>query len=92
MSNLLKQGGMKYMVAELIFTVNKAWYENGMICMLMSDNKEIRFPVEKNNKLKNATVKERNNIEIICGGTGLHWPDLDEDLSVIGIIEGRFGY
>jgi hypothetical protein len=24
-------------------------------------------------------------------GTGLHWPDLDEDLSVIGIIEGRFG-
>lgn len=80
------------MVAELIFTVNKAWYENGMICMLMSDNKEIRFPVEKNNKLKNATVKERNNIEIICGGTGLHWPDLDEDLSVIGIIEGRFGY
>lgn len=92
MSNLLKQGGMKYMVAELIFTVNKAWYENGMICMLMSDNKEIRFPVEKNNKLKNATVKERKNIEIICGGTGLHWPDLDEDLSVIGIIEGRFGY
>ena len=83
---------MKYMVAELIFTVNKAWYENGMICMLMSDNKEIRFPVEKNNKLKNATVKERKNIEIICGGTGLHWPDLDEDLSVIGIIEGRFGY
>lgn len=92
MSNLLKQDGMKYMVAELIFTVNKAWHENGMICMLMSDNKEIRFPVEKNNKLKNATVKERNNIEIICGGTGLHWPDLDEDLSVIGIIEGRFGY
>jgi hypothetical protein len=23
--------------------------------------------------------------------TGLHWPDLDEDLSVIGIIEGKFG-
>jgi hypothetical protein len=80
------------MVAELIFTVSKVWHKNGMICMLMSDNKEIRFPVEKNNKLKNATVKERNNIEIICGGTGLHWPDLDEDLSVIGIIEGRFGY
>jgi len=26
-----------------------------------------------------------------CNGTGLHWPDLDEDLSVIGIIEGWFG-
>ena len=83
---------MKYMVAELLFTVKKAWYENGMICMLMSDNKEIRFPVEANNKLKNATDKQRSRIEIICNGTGLHWPELDEDLSVTGIIEGRYGY
>jgi len=83
---------MKYMVAELFFTIKKVWVENYMICLLMSDNKEIRFPVEANKKLKNATEKQRNNIEIICGGTGLHWPDLDEDLSVTGIIEGRFGY
>jgi hypothetical protein len=83
---------MKYMVAELLFTVKKAWYEKGMICLLMSDNKEIRFPVEVNSKLKNASETQRNNIEIICGGTGLHWPDLDEDLSVTGIIEGRYGY
>ena len=80
------------MVAELFFTVKEAWYENGMICLLMSDNKEIRFPVELNRKLKNATENQRNHIEIICNGTGLHWPDLDEDLSVTGIIEGRYGY
>jgi hypothetical protein len=79
------------MVAELLFTVKKAWYENGMICMLMSDNKEIRFPVSLNKKLKSATNEQVNNIEIICGGTGLHWPDLDEDLSVTGIVEGKFG-
>jgi len=83
---------MKYMVAELLFTVKKAWYEAGMICLLMSDNKEIRFPVVMNTKLKNATPSQRNNIEIICGGTGLHWPDLDEDLSVPGIMEGKYGY
>jgi hypothetical protein len=80
------------MVAELLFTVKKVWYETGMICMQMSDNKEIRFPVELNKKLKNANEEQRSNIEIICGGTGIHWPDLDEDLSVTGIIEGRFGY
>lgn len=83
---------MKYMVAELFFTVKKAWYENGMICLAMSDSKEVRFPVERNKKLQNATDEQRNNIEIICGGTGLHWPDLDEDLSVTGIMEGKFGY
>ena len=80
------------MVAELMFTVREASYENGMICLLMSDQKEIRFPIEVNRKLKNATDKQRKNIEIICGGTGLHWPDLDEDLSVTGIMEGKFGY
>jgi len=57
----------------------------------MTDNKEIRFPIEKNEKLLNATEDQRNNIEIICGGTGLHWPELDDDLSVIGIVEGRYG-
>lgn len=81
---------MKYMVAELLFTVKKAWHEEGKICLLMTDNKEIRFPVEKNKKLLNASDEQRSNIEIICGGTGLHWPYLDEDLSVIGIIEGRY--
>jgi hypothetical protein len=43
------------MVVELLFTVKKAYYENGMICLLMSDKKEIRFPVEANTKLRNAT-------------------------------------
>lgn len=83
---------MKYTVAELMFIAVKAWYENQMICILLSDKKEIRFPVELNTKLGQANDLQRNNIEIICNGTGLHWPDLDEDLSLIGIIEGRYGY
>ena len=83
---------MRYMVAELMFKVIEAYYENGKICLLMSDHKEIRFPVNVNTKLKNASDQQRNNIEIICDGTGLHWPDLDEDLSITGIMEGKFGY
>jgi len=83
---------MKYTVAELMFIAEKVWYENNMICILLSDKKEVRFPVELNAKLKKATESQRANIEIICNGTGLHWPDIDEDLSVTGIIEGRFGY
>jgi len=80
------------MVTELLFIATKAWYEKGMICIKLSDEKEVRFPVEKNTKLRNATDNQRNNIEIICSGTGLHWPDLDEDLSIIGILESKFGY
>ncbi len=43
-------------------------------------------------KLRNAIEKEVSVMEIIGGGTGIHWPLLDEDLSVTGILEGRFGH
>lgn len=79
------------MVAELMFKAVRAWYENGKICIMLSDHKEIRFPVTLNKKLRNAPVEKLTNIELICEGTGLRWPDLDEDLSVTGIIEGRYG-
>ncbi len=59
--------------------------------MILSDKKEVRFPVYLNEILRNATEKQIANIEITCGGTGLNWPELDEDLSVVGILEGRFG-
>ena len=82
---------MKYMVAELMFKAMKAWYESDKICILLSDGKEIRFPVSLNKKLSVASAEELANIELICDGTGLHWLDLDEDLSITGIIEGRYG-
>ena len=79
------------MVSELQFIATKAWYENGMVCLRLEDEREVRFPVYLNNKLRDASPTAAGNIEIICGGTGLHWPDLDEDLSVLGIMEGRLG-
>ncbi|MEI7489836.1 MAG: DUF2442 domain-containing protein [Bacteroidota bacterium] len=92
MPEILRELGFNnlYMVAELLFKATKAWCEDNKICILLSDSKEIRFPVDLNLKLKNASFEQQNNIEIICNGTGLHWPDLDEDLSLSGIMEGRY--
>lgn len=72
-------------------TATKAWFENGWIYIHLEDDLEIRFPVEKNRRLRSAPTSALQKIELICGGAGLHWPDLDEDLSVQGILEGRFG-
>ena len=82
---------MKYSILELQVKAIKAWAENRYICVQLDDQREIHFPASKNRRLEDASPGELSKIEIICGGTGLHWPDLDEDLSVIGIIEGRFG-
>ncbi len=69
----------------------EAFAENGTVCVRLSDGREIRFPATKNRRLRNATAEQLGRIEIICNGTGLHWPDLDEDLSILGILEGRLG-
>lgn len=69
----------------------RVWIESGWVCLRLDDDREIRFPAAKNRRLRAAKADQLANIEIICAGTGLHWPDLDEDLSVSGIVEGRFG-
>ena len=61
------------------------------IVVRLADGREISFPIALNRKLREAEPAKRAKLEIICGGTGLHWPDLDEDLSVLGILEGRLG-
>lgn len=82
---------MKYTILELSAVAVEAFAENGMVCLRLQDGRELRFPAMKNRRLRNATPEQLGNIEIICNGTGLHWPELDEDLSVLGILEGRFG-
>ena len=40
-------------------------------------------------RLFHATPQERAHFRFIVGGEGIHWPDLEEDLSVEGILAGR---
>jgi hypothetical protein len=65
--------------------------ERGWICLRLEDGREVRFPASKNRRLKKAVHARLARVELVCGGTGLHWPLLDEDLSVAGILEGRLG-
>jgi hypothetical protein len=82
---------MKYSSVEHQARATKAWVEDGWVCVRLEDDRELRFPAAKSRRLLAATVEQLRQIEIICNGEGLHWPELDEDLSVQGILEGRFG-
>ena len=53
------------------------------------DGRTIIAPLSWYPRLWYGTVEERNHFEIIGNGTILHWPDLDEDVSVEGLILGR---
>jgi len=55
----------------------------------LSDGRELRVPLAWFPRLLHGTPAERSNWCLIGGGSGLHWPELDEDISVEGLILGR---
>lgn len=55
----------------------------------LSDGRAIQAPVAWYPRLAAGTPHERANWRLIGGGQGIHWPDLDEDISVEGLLAGR---
>ena len=67
----------------------KVFEKDGHILVSMESGVEIRFPVAGNPRLSNGTPERLGNIEV--SPFGLHRPDLDEDLSFRGLLEGDYG-
>jgi len=54
----------------------------------LTDGRTISVPLAWSWRLSEATPKQRQNYEIIGDGQGVHWPDVDEDISVEGMLYG----
>jgi len=52
------------------------------------DGRTISVPLVWSWRLANATKKQRQHWEILGDGQGVHWPDVDEDISVEGMLHG----
>ena len=76
-------------MSTLIDTAVTASYSEGNIVICMESGTELRFPVTENPRLAAGTPAQLNNIEL--SPFGIHWPDLDEDLSFRGIATGDYG-
>ena len=55
----------------------------------LSDGRTIAVPLAWYPRLIHATARERGNWRLVGNGQGIHWPDLDEDVSVEGLLAGR---
>ena len=55
----------------------------------LSDGRTIAVPLEWFPRLLHATSKEKHNWRLIGKGQGIHWEDIDEDVSIEGLIAGR---
>ncbi len=54
----------------------------------LADGRSISVPLAWYPRLLHATPRERDNWQLAGAGFGMHWPDIDEDLSVEGLLRG----
>ncbi len=68
----------------------RAWAEGRMIYIELTDERIIGFPADRFVRLKEASNEQLRNIEIRLNGFSLRWEEIDEDITVPGIIAGNF--
>lgn len=56
--------------------------DNSMLRITLVDGREIAVPIDWYPRLRDASPVQRANWRLIGQGEGVHWPDLDEDISV----------
>lgn len=62
--------------------------ENDLLTAVISDGRIVSIPIAWFSRLIKATEKQLNNFEISPSGYGIHWPDLDEDISIKAFVMG----
>lgn len=58
------------------------------LIVALADGRRLAVPLAWFPRLRGATAAQRAHCEILGDGEGIHWPDLDEDLSVSGLLRG----
>ena len=70
---------------ERVITVS---FSEDTFSVSLGDGRTITVPLAWYPKLFSASAGQRRNWQVSGGGYGIHWPDLDEDLSTEGLLRG----
>lgn len=68
--------------------ISKVRVTNDEIIAELVDGRVISVPLAWSWRLSEAKTKQRSNFRLIGDGEGIHWPDIDEDISVEGMLHG----
>jgi len=71
-------------------TTVRAWVEGRMIFIELTDSRIIGFPADRFKRLKESTDEQLQNVKIRLNGFALRWEEIDEDITVPGILAGNF--
>lgn len=65
------------------FTAQRVWFDESRVYVELNDGRVAGSPLAWFPRLQQATPEQRNQYELVAGGYGIHWEELDEDLTAI---------
>lgn len=68
----------------------RAWVEGRTIFVELTDGRIVGFPASRFRRLKQASDEQLRGVSLEVNGYALRWEELDEDVTVPGIVAGRF--
>jgi hypothetical protein len=68
----------------------RVWVDKRMIFMELTDGRIIGFPAARFQRLKDARDEQLQRVTLELDGYALRWEELDEDITVPGVVAGRF--
>ncbi len=70
-------------------SATKVWFDEYNMWVSLSDGRQLSVPLEYFPRLLNAKPFQREKYILSGNGTGIHWEELDEDISVPGLLMGK---
>ena len=77
------------MVTEQDIFAESVHFSEDSLTVRLDDGRSLSVPLAWYPRLLGGTKAEREDYELIGEGEGIHWPELDEDISVDGLLAGR---
>jgi hypothetical protein len=68
----------------------RVWAEQRTIFIELYDGRIVGFPASRFRRLRKATNEELGEVKVEVNGYALRWENIDEDITVLGIVNGRF--
>ena len=81
---------MNSIAAEHEALASRVWVDNRTIFVELTDGRQLGFPADRFDLLSAATNEQLQKVTLRLNGYAMRWDELDEDITVRGIIEGRF--
>lgn len=68
----------------------RVWVENRMVFLELTDGRIVGFPANRFRRLRDTSPEQLAKVTLELNGYAMRWEELDEDITVQGIVTGRF--